>query len=325
MAEIIARAGLPGGVFNLVMGAGASVGNSLVAARGVDPISLTGSVPVGRRIAAASIANLPKLQMEMGSKKPMVSMNDCDLDLAVAHAAGAAFGGTGQKCTAASRLIVYEKIHDAVAEKLVAAAQFLRVGHALDTATQIGYVVSEGQLEQNLRYVETGRAKGADLLCGGTRLERETKGYFMAPTVFGATQNTLTINREEMFATNTCLQKVSSYAEALDVANDSEFGLSAGIMIKSRARANHFRANARAGCVMVNLRTAGTDYHVPFGERGASSHGPREQGRYAAEFYTRRSRPLTPLRVFQNDSADRWVARCQLVQADLSPTARRRR
>ena len=286
MAEIIARAGLPAGTFNLVMGAGAGVGNSLVGARGVDAISFTGSVPVGRQIAAASIANLPKLQMEMGSKNPMVIMEDCDLDLAVAHAAGAAFGGTGQKCTAASRLIVHEKIYDAFAAKLVAAAQALRVGHALDPQTQIGPVVSAGQLAQNLRYIEQGRAEGAELLCGGTRLDRQTEGYFMAPAVFADTRNDMTINREEMFAPITCLQKVSSYSEALHVANDSEFGLTAGIMTKSLARANHFRANARAGCVMVNLPTAGTDYHVPFGGRGASSHGPREQGRYAAEFYT---------------------------------------
>jgi len=286
MAGIIARAGLPEGTFNLVMGAGAAVGNALVTARGVNAISFTGSVPVGRQIAAASIGNMPKLQMEMGSKNPMVIMDDCDLDLAVAHASGAAFGGTGQKCTAASRLIVHEKIYDAFAEKLVAAAQALRVGHALEEGTQIGPVVSAGQLAQNLRYIEIGRAEGAELLCGGTRLERATEGYFMAPAVFAGTRNDMTINREEMFGPITCLQKVGSYAEGLAVANDTDFGLTAGIMTKSLARASHFRANARAGCVMVNLATAGTDYHVPFGGRGASSHGPREQGRYAAEFYT---------------------------------------
>jgi aldehyde dehydrogenase (NAD+) len=286
LTGIIARAGLPAGVFNLVMGPGAAVGNRLVGAAGVDAISFTGSVPVGRQIAAAAVANLPKLQMEMGSKNPMVIMDDADMDLAVAHACNAAFGGSGQKCTAASRLIVHQKVHDQFAERLVAAARALKVGHALEDGTQIGPVVSEGQLRGNLRYVEVGKAEGAELLCGGGQVEQKTPGHYMAPAVFAGTTNDMTVNREEMFAPITCIQKAGSYAEALALANDTPFGLTAGIMTRSLARANHFRANARAGCVMVNLPTAGTDYHVPFGGRGHSSHGPREQGRYAAEFYT---------------------------------------
>jgi aldehyde dehydrogenase (NAD+) len=286
LTEIIARQDIPPGLFNLVAGPGRDVGQKLVEHRGIDAISFTGSVPVGRGIAAAAVANMTKVQMEMGSKNPMLIMDDADLDLAVTHAAGAAFGGTGQKCTAASRLIVHRGVHDAFVERLVAAANAFKVGHALAEAMQIGPVVSAGQLAQNLAYVDKGLAEGAELLCGGTRLDRETEGYFMAPTVFGGTRNDMAINREEMFAPITCVIKVDSYAEALAVANDSEFGLTAGIMTRSLARANHFRANMRAGCVMVNLPTAGTDYHVPFGGRGASSHGPREQGSYAAEFYT---------------------------------------
>ncbi|WP_347266716.1 aldehyde dehydrogenase family protein [Paracoccus sp. (in: a-proteobacteria)] len=286
LAEIIARQDIPAGLFNLVAGPGREVGQRLVESPLVDAISFTGSVPVGRGIAAAAVANMTKVQMEMGSKNPMLIMDDADLDLAVAHAANAAFGGTGQKCTAASRLIVHEKIHDAFAEKLVAAAQALRVGHALADGTQIGPVVSEGQLAQNLDYIAIGKTEGAELLCGGTRLERPTEGYFMAPAVFAGTRNDMRINREEMFAPITSIIRAGSYAEALAIANDSEFGLTAGIMTQSLARASHFRAHMRAGCVMVNLPTAGTDYHVPFGGRGASSFGPREQGRYAAEFYT---------------------------------------
>ncbi len=286
LAEIIARADMPRGTFNLVMGPGAAVGNRLVAADAVDAISFTGSVPVGRQIATASIGHMPKLQMEMGSKNPMLIMDDADLDLAATHACNAAFGGTGQKCTAASRLIVHEKILDAFTAKLMAAAKALKVGHALEDGTQIGPVVSESQLTSNLRYIETGRAEGAELLCGGMRLDRATDGYFMAPAIFANTRNDMAINREEMFGPITCIQTAGSYAEALALANDTPFGLTAGIMTRSLARANHFRANAKAGCVMVNLPTAGTDYHVPFGGRGASSHGPREQGRYAAEFYT---------------------------------------
>lgn len=286
LTEIITRQDIPAGLFNLVSGPGRAVGQRLVESRQVDAISFTGSVAVGRGIAASAIANMTKIQMEMGSKNPMIVMDDADLDLAVSHAANAAFGGTGQKCTAASRLIVHASVHDAFVEKLVKAAQAFKVGHALDEGTQIGPVVSEGQLQQNLDYVGIGKAEGAELLCGGDRLERPTSGYFQAPAVFAGTRNDMRINREEMFAPITCVIKAGSYGEALAIANDSEFGLTAGIMTRSLARASHFRANMRAGCVMVNLPTAGTDYHVPFGGRGASSYGPREQGRYAAEFYT---------------------------------------
>lgn len=286
LTEIIARQDIPAGLFNLVAGPGRDVGQRLVESADVDAISFTGSVPVGRGIAAAAIGNMTKLQLEMGSKNPMLVMDDADLDLAVAHTTNAAFGGTGQKCTAASRLIVHDKIHDSFVERLVKAAKALKVGHALEDGTQIGPVVSEVQLTQNLDYIEIGKSEGAELLCGGARLERPTEGYFMAPAVFSETRNDMRINREEMFAPVTSVIRAGGYEEALAIANDSAFGLTAGIMTRSLSRANHFRASMRAGCVMVNLPTAGTDYHVPFGGRGASSYGPREQGRYAAEFYT---------------------------------------
>ena len=286
LTEIIARHDIPAGLFNLVTGPGHTIGQRLVESPDVAAISFTGSVPVGRAIALSASANMTKVQMEMGSKNPMVIMDDADLDLAVAHACGAAFGATGQKCTAASRLIVHTAIHDAFVEKLVNATNALRVGHALEEGTQLGPVVSEGQLTQNLDYIAIGKGEGGALLCGGTRVERATRGHYMAPAVFGDTRNDMRINREEMFAPITCVIRAGCHDEALAIANDSAFGLSAAIMTRSLARANHFRANVRAGCVMVNLPTAGTDYHVPFGGRGASSHGPREQGTYAAEFYT---------------------------------------
>ena len=286
LTEIIARQDIPRGLFNLVAGPGRDVGQRLVESPLIDAISFTGSVPVGRGIAAAAIANMTKVQMEMGSKNPLVVMDDADLDLAVTHAAGSAFGGTGQKCTAASRLIVHASVHDAFVDKLVAAAKALKVGHALQEGTQIGPVVSEAQLSQNLDYIGIGKSEGAELLCGGDRLDMPTNGHFMAPAVFANTSNDMRINREEMFAPITCVQRADSYEHALSLANDTQFGLTAGIVTRSLARASHFRANMRAGCVMVNLPTAGTDYHVPFGGRGASSFGPREQGSYAAEFYT---------------------------------------
>ncbi len=286
IAEIINRQDIPKGLLSMLAGPGAEIGQRLVEHRGVDAISFTGSVPVGRGIAAAAMASMTKVQMEMGSKNPMIVMDDADLDLAVSHCSNAAFGATGQKCTAASRLIVHADVHDAFVEKLAVAAQAFKVGHALDDGTQIGPVVSEAQLNSNLGYIVTGKAEGAELICGGGRVEARTDGHYMAPAVFAGTTNDMKINREEMFAPITCVMKAHSYAEALAIANDSEFGLTAGIMTTNLARANHFRANMRAGTLMVNLPTAGTDYHVPFGGRGASSFGPREQGQYAVEFYT---------------------------------------
>ncbi|MCB2138738.1 MAG: aldehyde dehydrogenase family protein, partial [Rhodobacteraceae bacterium] len=236
LTDIIVRQDIPAGLFNLVTGPGRAVGQRLVESRAVDAISFTGSVPVGRQIAASAVANMTKVQMEMGSKNPMLVMDDADLDLAVAHAANAAFGGTGQKCTAASRLIVHEAVHDAFVERLVAAARALKVGHALEDGTQIGPVVSEDQLAQNLDYIALGKAEGAELLCGGDRLERPTKGFYMAPAVFAGTRNDMRVNREEMFAPVTCVIRAGSYDEALAIANDSDFGLTAGIMTRSLSR-----------------------------------------------------------------------------------------
>ncbi|MCZ7676767.1 MAG: aldehyde dehydrogenase family protein [Roseovarius sp.] len=286
LTEIIARQDLPAGLFNLVMGPGRAVGQRLVESRAIDAISFTGSVPVGRGIAAVAAPNFTRLQMEMGSKNALAVMEDADLDLAVTTALGGAFGGTGQKCTASSRLIVHDKVHDAFAEKLVAGARALKVGHALAEGTQMGPVVSAEQLAENLRYVELGRAEGAELACGGERLTLEHDGHYMSPGVFLNTKNTMQINREEMFAPLAAVIRVGSYDEALAAVNDTEFGLTSGIVTRDLARATHFRRNARTGVVTVNLPTAGTDYHVPFGGRGQSSYGPREQGTHAREFYT---------------------------------------
>ena len=286
LTEIIERQDIPDGLFSLVMGSGSSIGQQLVESKLVNAISFTGSVPVGKGIAAAAINNLTKVQMEMGSKNALAVMDDADLDLAVSLAQGGAFGGTGQKCTASSRLVVHEKIHDAFVEKLVAAASAMKVGHALEADTQMGPVVSEPQLRENLDYVALGKTEGAELACGGEQLTLAHDGYYMSPGVFINTSNAMRINREEMFAPLTSVIKVGGYEEALAVVNDTEFGLTSGIVTKSLARASHFRRNAQTGVVTVNLPTAGTDYHVPFGGRGESSYGPREQGKAAAEFYT---------------------------------------
>ncbi|SFL21333.1 aldehyde dehydrogenase (NAD+) [Pseudovibrio ascidiaceicola] len=286
LAEIIERQDIPKGLFSLVMGSGRDIGQRLVESPKVDAISFTGSVPVGRGIASAAVQNFTRVQMEMGSKNALAVMDDADLDLAVSLAIGGAFGGTGQKCTASSRLVVHEAIHDAFVEKLIAGTKAMKVGHALQTGTQIGPVVSEQQLNENLAYVELGKSEGAELACGGQRLEMPTQGFYMSPGVFLNSNNSMKINREEMFAPLAAVIKVGSYDEALATVNDTNFGLTSGIVTQNLARATHFRRNARTGCVMVNLPTAGTDYHVPFGGRGDSSYGPREQGSHAKDFYT---------------------------------------
>ena len=285
-AEILSRQDIPKGLFNLVMGAGGAVGQQLADSPLVNALSFTGSVPVGRQIASSCIVNFTKIQLEMGSKNALAVMDDADMDLAVACALNGAFGGTGQKCTASSRLVVHEAIHDEFVERLAAAARNMVVDHALKDGTQLGPVVSGTQLQENLQNIALAKSEGGEILCGGERVERDTEGYFMTPAVVAGTQNDWQVNREELFAPIACVIKVSSYEEALSVVNDTRFGLTSGIMTRSLSRASHFRRHAATGCVMVNLATAGTDYHVPFGGRGESSYGPREQGQYAKEFYT---------------------------------------
>jgi len=286
LTEIISRQALPAGTFNLLMGSGSSVGDALIASPEVDAVSFTGSLEVGRRVAAATAGNLVKCQLEMGSKNALIVADDADLDLAVEAAFAGAYSGTGQKCTASSRLIVTEAVHDAFVEKLIARLREARVGHALDAGTQIGPVVDARQLESNLAWIERGKADGATLAFGGERLSAETEGYYLAPTLFVDTRNDMAINREEVFGPIACVIKVRDYEEALATLNDTRYGLTAGIITDSLHLASDFKARAETGCVMVNLATAGTDYHVPFGGRKDSSFGPREQGRYAREFYT---------------------------------------
>lgn len=286
LAEIIASTDLPAGLFNLVMGAGRSIGDTLVTSAAIDAITFTGSVETGRRIAAGAIANMTRMQMEMGSKNALAVMDDADIDLAVACAVNGAYGGTGQKCTASSRIIVHDAVHDQFVDKMLAATKALQVGHALEEGTQIGPVVSDTQLAENLNYVALAKSEGGEILCGGERLSLAHDGFYMAPCLVAGTQNDWRVNREEMFAPIACIMRAGSYDEALNIVNDTPFGLTAGIITKSLARASHFRRNADTGCVMVNLPTAGTDYHVPFGGRGDSSYGPREQGQYAVDFFT---------------------------------------
>jgi len=286
LSEIISRSGLPKGVFNLVMGRGSVVGQTMLDSRDVNALSFTGSVQTGAKVAVALATRGGKFQLEMGGKNPLIVLDDANLDAAVAGAVDGAFFQTGQRCTASSRLIVQSKVHDAFVEKAIAALKALKVDHALKEGTQIGPVVDEAQMKQDEDYIRIGREEGATLAWGGERLNRDTKGHYLSPALFVDTQNAMRINQEEIFGPVATVIKVDSYDEALAVANDTPFGLSSGIYTGSLKAANDFRRKSQAGMVMVNLPTAGVDYHVPFGGRKGSSMGPREQGRFAAEFYT---------------------------------------
>lgn len=289
LADILQRAGLPKGVFNLVMGRGSEVGAVFLEDKRVDAISFTGSVGTGQKVAAACVARMAKFQLEMGGKNPMVVLDDADLDVAVNCAVQSGFYSTGQRCTASSRVIVTEGIHDrfvaAVAEKMKA----IKVDDARKKGTDIGPVVDQSQLAQDLEYIAIGQAEGAKLAAGGQVMERNADGapgFYLQPALFTETSAAMRINREEIFGPVVSVIRAKNYDEALALANDTPFGLSSGIATTSLKHATHFKRHAQAGMVMVNVPTAGVDYHVPFGGRKGSSYGPREQGRYAAEFYT---------------------------------------
>ena len=286
IVDILVRNGLPKGVVNLVMGKGSVVGQTMLDSKDVTAISFTGSVGTGKRVAAASIEVGRKFQLEMGGKNPTVVLDDADLKVAVETVAQSAFFSTGQRCTASSRVIVTEGIHDAFVDALCERTKNLRVGDALAKDTEIGPVVDPSQLKQDMDYIGIGQDEGAELRAGGQRVNAPTEGYFLQPALFTGVTNQMRIAREEIFGPVAAVIKVKDYEEALATANDTEFGLSAGIVTTSLKYATHFKRNAEAGMVMVNVPTAGVDFHVPFGGRKGSSYGPREQGKYAAEFFT---------------------------------------
>jgi acyl-CoA reductase-like NAD-dependent aldehyde dehydrogenase len=286
LTDIFQRAGLPPGVLNLVQGPGPTVGAALARSPKIDAVSFTGSQPVGKSIALAAIETGARVQLEMGGKNPLVVVDDADLATAVNVAVNGAFFQTGQRCTASSRLIVTEGIHDRFVDAMVERMQKLVVDDALKPGTDIGPAIDERQLDKNIKYLDIGRAEGARLVAGGGRLKREKEGYYFAPAIFTETTPAMRINQDEIFGPIAAVIRVRDYEEALAVANDTTYGLSAGIVTTSLKYASHFKRHAQSGLVMVNLPTAGLDYHVPFGGRKKSSYGPREQGAYAKEFYT---------------------------------------
>ncbi|TMH71142.1 MAG: aldehyde dehydrogenase family protein [Betaproteobacteria bacterium] len=289
LTEIISRAGLPAGVFNLVMGRSAEIGDTLLNHPRIAAITFTGSQAIGRKVAQAAVGGLKKFQLEMGGKNPLVVLDDANLDVAVNCAVQGGFFSTGQRCTASSKVIATQGIHDRFIGAVIEKMKGLKIDDARKKGTDIGPVVDERQLAQNLDYLSIGQKEGGRLAYGGNRVERTPDGqpgYFMMPALFTDTTPGMRINREEIFGPVVSVLRATDYEEALAWANDTEMGLSSGICTTSLKHATHYKRHAQAGMVMVNLPTAGVDYHVPFGGRKGSSYGPREQGRYAAEFYT---------------------------------------
>jgi acyl-CoA reductase-like NAD-dependent aldehyde dehydrogenase len=286
LTDIIARAGLPEGVFNLVMGRGADVGEAIVTHPKVSGVTFTGSTPVGRKIGAALFARGAKMQLEMGGKNPLIVLDDADLDLAVHCAIQGSFFSTGQRCTASSRLIVTEGVHEAFVDRLCAAMNDLRVGDARAPKTQIGPVASEAQLAINKRYISQGVADGATLAAGGNEVTSTTPGHYLAPALFTDVSPQAAVARDEIFGPIAAILRVPDYDAALSTANDCEFGLSAGIVSRDAAKIEHFSQHAEAGMIQVNLPTAGMDFHAPFTGRKGSSYGAPEKGSYCREFFT---------------------------------------
>ena len=285
LVAILHEAGLPKGVVNMVIGRG-RVGQAIVDHPDVDAISFTGSQGVGAGVALGAIKRQARVQLEMGGKNPLIVMDDADLDRAVQIALDGSFFATGQRCTASSRLIVHDAIHDRFVAALGEKVAGLRVGDALDPETQMGPAVSEDQMETSYRYIEVARGDGGRIVTGGDRLQFEKPGWYVQPTLIADTLPDMRINTEEVFGPVASTIRVGSYEEALEIANGVEFGLSAGIVTTSLKHARDFQRRARAGMVMVNLPTAGVDYHVPFGGSKKSSYGAREQGFAAVEFFT---------------------------------------
>ncbi len=285
LVAILHEAGLPKGVVNMVIGRG-RVGQAIVDHPDVDALSFTGSQGVGAGVALGAIQRQARVQLEMGGKNPLIVMDDAELDRAVQIALDGSFFATGQRCTASSRLIVQDGIHDRFVQALAEKVGALKVGDALDPTTQMGPAVSEDQMETSYKYIDTARADGGRVFTGGDRLSLDAPGWYVQPTLIADTTPDMRINSEEVFGPVASTLRVKDYEEALLVANGVEFGLSAGIVTTSLKHARDFQRRAKAGMVMVNLPTAGVDYHVPFGGSKKSSYGSREQGFAAVEFFT---------------------------------------
>lgn len=282
------EAGIPAGVINCVFGKGSVVGTELTENPDIKAISFTGSNHVGRTIQQTAIASGKKVQLEMGGKNPLVVLKDADIHKAVEIAIKGAFMSTGQKCTATSRIIVEEEVYEEFRNQLVQRSEALTVGNPLEQDTCMGPCVSENQQQSVLSMIEAGKTE-ATLLCGGSvpKEEELQQGFYVLPTIFEDVPHDARIAKEEIFGPVICLFKVKNYKEAIHLANNTEYGLSASICTNNLSLAQQFIDDMEVGMVHVNSETAGAEPQVPFGGMKNSSAGPREQGKAAAEFYTR--------------------------------------
>jgi len=286
LAKIIDSTKLPKGVFSLIYGKGGVIGKALAESRKVQAITFTGSVGAGKDLAKRSIDSMTKLQLEMGSKNSLIILDDADIDVAVEAAVKGAYNANGQKCTSCSKLIVTEGIYDRFVEAFKVKMQSLVVGNAMDKSSQIGPCIDKKQLDSNLAYIKLGQEEGATLVCGGEAIESSTGGYYFSPALFVDGKSQMRINQEEIFGAVACVIKAKNYEEAVYILNDTDFGLSGGIITNDLKKAMQFKHDAVIGNVMINLPTAGMDNHVPFGGRKGSSYGSREKSYAASDFYT---------------------------------------
>ncbi len=288
VVECFADAGLPPGVLNLVYGSGGEVGAAIIGHSAVRAVSFTGSNEVGLAVYQQAAARGIRAQCEMGGKNPVVVMEDAELDLAVSGVVAGAFGSTGQRCTATSRVILMHPVADAFLEKLVDAISRIRLGSGMDEATGMGPVVDENQLRTVLGYIEAARAEGAELLYGGARVTDGAlaRGYFVQPTVFDRCRPDMRICCEEVFGPVLAVTRVESFEEALEAANASEYGLTSSIYTRDASRIFRFIDEIETGITHVNSPTLGGEAQMPFGGTKATGIGPREQGTEAFDFYT---------------------------------------
>ena len=280
LAEILHEAGLPAGVFNVITGPGGTLGDALASHKRVNMISLTGSTEVGRHVGAICARDLRRCALELGGKNAVIVMDDADLDLAVNNITLGAFGTTGQRCTATSRVIIHRAVYQSFADRMVAAAEQLRVGDGLDAQVDVGPLVNRGRVKAVHEYTNVGKGEGARLLTGGTPLTEDEYdgGAYYTPTIFGDVQPEMRIAREEVFGPFLSLIPIDSYEEAIEVANSTEYGLSTGIFTESARLSFRAMRDIESGLVYINAGTTGSEIHLPFGGMKNSGNGHRELG-----------------------------------------------
>jgi aldehyde dehydrogenase (NAD+) len=288
IVEALEQAGLPKGVLNFVTGGGGAVGNAILEHPALRALSFTGSTEVGSQLYDKATRRRLRVQLEMGGKNPTIVLADASLDYAAGILVNGAFFSTGQKCTACSRAIIERRIYQPLVEKLISRTRALKVGNGLESGIDIGPAIDEAQLKTNLSYIDIAKKEGATLLCGGNRLTGGAydKGYFVEPTIFGEVTSRMRIAQEEVFGPVLALMVAEDFDDAMRLANDVKFGLSASIVSNDLARVHQFVNRIEAGLITVNLPTAGVEYQLPFGGTKESSFGMREQGQLALDFYT---------------------------------------